>query len=142
MWAVENMLLHPESSMVCVDVWITWPEYDGRTNYNYEEVFDANVKGLTQVSKRKGPSKEVLPTLPAGSFHGCYIDGSHDEEDVLSDARLALPLMKPGAVMVFDDYEWPMGPGVKRAVDALLVEWASKVQVRHIGYQAVVQVNP
>jgi hypothetical protein len=31
---------------------------------------------------------------------------------------------------------------VKRAVDALLVEWASKVQVRHIGYQAVVQVNP
>lgn len=39
-------------------------------------------------------------------FDLVYIDGSHMRVDVLVDAVLAWPLLQPGGLMVFDDYEW------------------------------------
>ena len=142
LWAIENMLQHPDSTIVCVDTWDVWPKYDTRCNFKYEESFDHNTSGIRGLSKRKGRSSLVLPTLKPRSFHGCYIDGSHDKPDVLSDAHLVLPLMLPGAIVVFDDYQWPNGDGVRSAVDELMVEWKSMVDVLHVGYQVVFRVRP
>jgi hypothetical protein len=35
-----------------------------------------------------------------------YIDASHRAKDVLSDAVLSFDILKPGGLMVFDDYDW------------------------------------
>ena len=35
-----------------------------------------------------------------------YIDGSHDENDVLEDAVLSWRLLKEGGILIFDDYRW------------------------------------
>jgi hypothetical protein len=50
--------------------------------------------------------------------------------------------MLPGSLVVFDDYQWPEGNGVKVAVDELLTnDWKSKVDVLHVGYQVVLRVK-
>lgn len=135
LWTVENMFLDPGSRVTCVDVW-------GAA----ELLFDSNTVGIPQVVKRKGRTVDVLPTLPPKSFHGCYVDVSHEEDQTLAEARLVLPLMLPGAVVVFDDYgldgEVREYPGVKRVVDRLRGEWERVAQLKYLEYQAVFQVLP
>ena len=136
LWTVENMFFNPDSRITCIDVW----------GYSCESLFDSNTSGIPQVIKRKGGSVDVLPTLPLRSFHGCYVDTSHKEDDTLAEGRLVLPLMLPGAMIVFDDYgreslnrEYP---GVKKAVDRLRSEWAGVVELKYLEHQAVFQVLP
>lgn len=50
--------------------------------------------------------------------------------------------MLPGAVVVFDDYGWDKGDGVRRAVDRLRGEWVRAAQLTYLEYQAVFQVLP
>ena len=38
------------------------------------------------------------------NFDLIYIDASHYAPDVLSDAVLAFKLLKPGGILIFDDY--------------------------------------
>lgn len=136
LWTVENMFLDPGSRVTCVDVW----------GYSPEPLFDSNTAGIPQVIKRKGRTVDVLRTLPPRSFHGCYVDASHEEDQTLAEGRLVLPLMLPGAVVVFDDYgldgEVREYPGVKRAVDRLRGEWERAAQLKYLEYQAVFQVLP
>jgi predicted O-methyltransferase YrrM len=56
-----------------------------------------------------GKSADVLPRLMHTfelTFDFIYGDGSHDPRDVCLDGILAWSLLKPGGVMIFDDYEW------------------------------------
>lgn len=140
LWIVENVLQHPSSSLTCVDEWKVWPFHGGKVDFDYESVFDCNTLGISKIAKRKGRSEEVLPTLRPASFDGAYVDGNHDEIDVLQDARMALRLMKAGGLMVFDDYEWPRGSGVKRAMSKFLDEVGPRLEKLHCGYQLVVKV--
>ena len=50
------------------------------------------------------PSKFAMRNLPLESFDIVYIDGSHATADVLEDAVLSYRLLKPGGVLIFDDY--------------------------------------
>lgn len=72
-----------------------------------------------------------------------YIDGSHIAKDVLTDACMAWPLLKPNGVMVFDDYLWGNPRDVlhrpKAAVDAFTTLFAEELEIIHVGYQAVVR---
>jgi predicted O-methyltransferase YrrM len=58
----------------------------------------------------KGESGIILPELIAAKMHErfdlIYIDGSHRAPDVLFDAVVAFKLLKPGGLMIFDDYLW------------------------------------
>lgn len=47
-----------------------------------------------------------------------YIDASHEYEDVLHDSRAALRIVRPGGLIIWDDYQ-PAIPGVVRALDKL-----------------------
>ena len=139
LWTVENLLQTPGSRIYCVDRWEVWRNWEGGVDLDYEVNFDANTRGLEQVVKVKGESRDLLPRMSKGFFHGAYVDGSHEYGDVLLDARMVAELVRPGAVVVFDDYELPSCDGVKRAVNQLLAEWRDRVDVLHVGYQAIVR---
>jgi len=51
-----------------------------------------------------------------------YIDASHYAPDVLSDAVIAFKLLKPGGMLIFDDYLWSGDENIvyypKIAIDA------------------------
>src|SRR5437764_7667049 len=82
-WFLQNVLTHPTAAITCVDPFL-WREDEMR--------FDHNLRvagGADKVTKRKGPSQSVLPSLPRESFDLIYVDGSHAAADVLLDGVLS-----------------------------------------------------
>ena len=51
-----------------------------------------------------GRSQDLLRAMTGEPFDLVYIDASHEAADVLADAVLAWPLLKPGGFLGFDDY--------------------------------------
>jgi predicted O-methyltransferase YrrM len=140
LWITENMLLNPESTITCIDPWEPWDYHEDKRNFNYEQTFDNNTSKNIHIIKRKGKSRDILPLLPANSFHGAYLDGSHETKDVLDDIHLTLPLLQPKAILVFDDYLWRESDSVKTAVDIFLKEMRNKLSILHHGYQVICQL--
>jgi predicted O-methyltransferase YrrM len=149
LWTLDNILQGRGSEITCVDHWAQGPWLQQSA---IETRFDENVLGRTNLRKLKGRSDVVLPRLPALHFDGVYVDGSHEEDDVYRDARLCLPLLKPGAFMIFDDYEfegepsWVAEPspprqfGVNAAVTRLLRELGDDVVVLHRDWQLIARI--
>jgi predicted O-methyltransferase YrrM len=102
-----------------------------------------------RVYKYKARSTEFLGSKLAGYgrkdlYDFIYIDGSHTAKDVLTDACMAWPLLKPKGVMVFDDYLWtPNARDIlhrpKLAIDVFTNLFAEEVEFVHIGYQLVIR---
>jgi hypothetical protein len=92
--------------------------------------------------------------LAPESFDIIYINGSHRAADVLGDAVLSWELLKPGGIMIFDDYcldgsdlgpdeaALPLELVPKSAIDAFLLTYGSKLDILHRYYQVAVQKRP
>lgn len=81
--------------------------------------FLTNIAGYKNITHYVGRSDEILPLLE-GPFDVIFIDGSHRYEDVRSDAKLSLPLLKEDGIIIFHDYfDEYLTPGVKQAVTEL-----------------------
>jgi len=48
-----------------------------------------------------------------------YIDSSHEREQTIEELTAWRPVLKPGSVVIFDDFDHPDYPGVRQAVDEL-----------------------
>jgi predicted O-methyltransferase YrrM len=99
-WFLENILTHPSSAILCVDIFDR--EYETNFDYNTQH-FDGKVK------KIRAPSQLALRSLKPSSYDFAYIDGSHTSKDTLIDAVLTWDLMKPGGIIIIDDYLWENG---------------------------------
>jgi predicted O-methyltransferase YrrM len=143
LWTLDHILTGKGSSITCVDVWA--PRW--LTPTGHEERFDANTKDRSNVVKMKGMSHAILPTLPKRSFHGAYIDGSHTERDAYLDACLVWPLLRPGAFLIFDDYEGNLPPskpqqfGVRQAVDRFVAEHRDDLKILHKDWQVILRLK-
>lgn len=107
-----------------------------------------------RVYKYKATSAEFLGRKLATQIYYCkpeyvalydfiYIDGSHRAPDVLTDACMAWPLLKPKGLMVFDDYMWGDPRDAlhrpKIAIDAFTNIFGETAEIIHVGYQLVVR---
>lgn len=154
LWLLENILTDPDSSIEVVDTFEGSPEHAemGIDTSDLYGTFARNVAAhRAKVTTNVGPSAEVLralylrDTLPfRPRYDFVYLDGSHRAADVLEDAVLAWPMVRPGGLMVFDDYEWnqfrsdsPMHP--KPGVDAFLRANAFGYSEVYRGYQLAVR---
>jgi hypothetical protein len=63
----------------------------------------------------------------AGRVAVLHIDGNHSEPAVAADAAAWTPLVIPGGWIIFDDYEWAFGDGVKRVADAFVADNAHRI---------------
>lgn len=139
-WMLDHLLLHPESRLYCLDTFEGGIEHSAKQLKNLEQHFRQNI-ALTgkaqQVETLVGRSDDGLVQLLARKIQAdfIYVDGSHKAADVLTDAVLAWKLLKPGGLMVFDDYLWPLYQdqpllNPKMAIDAFIN--CHMNQVRHI----------
>ena len=64
----------------------------------------------------RAPSEEIVRHAAHGTHRFVHIDASHLYEHVVADIAAARTLLKPGGVVVFDDYRAPHTPGVAAAV--------------------------
>ena len=92
-----------------------------------EAVFDRNTAAFkARIKKHKGYSYDQLPRLrAAGSqFDVAFVDGSHFSDDIYVDTFYAWAMLKPGGVLIWDDYLWseyanPLGDP-RAAIDRFL----------------------
>jgi SAM-dependent methyltransferase len=157
-WLLENVLQHESSRLTVVDpfdysgqVGVVPPELVaiGATGATIEARFDENmqVSGAShRVTKIVGRSQSALRALPLESYDAVYVDGSHATSDVLEDAVLSWRLVKPGGLVLFDDYyETPGDPALspKRAIDAFLDSFAGAYEeIDRAGQQLVIARRP
>ena len=82
----------------------------------------ARFKGRPEYAQRivqhRANSRRFDPAPFARQVDLVYIDASHKFEDVLHDSRLGLAMLKPGGVMLWDDYHVNSLP-VAEALDVL-----------------------
>jgi predicted O-methyltransferase YrrM len=98
-WMLENILTDPTSRLTGLDVFSGTVKE--RCLKNLERTGAAG-RTTTIIE----PSQVSLRKLPLESFDVIYIDGSHATSDVLEDAVLSYRLLKPGGLLIFDDYRW------------------------------------
>ena len=75
----------------------------------------------------KGLSQTVINTFPDASFDFIYIDADHGYAAVCNDIAAAVPKLKPGGILAFNDFaiigRWGFGTfGVKKAVSEFAVQ--------------------
>lgn len=136
-WFLENILTHPDARITCVDLF-SEARWDLRFDHN------VRVSGLgAKVTKLTGRSDLLLPGLPRASFDAIYVDGSHEAAAVLLDAVLSWTLLKPGGLLLFDDYRWdsekPSWQRPEMAVDLFLETLAGRFELIHKEYQVAIR---
>lgn len=96
-----------------------------------------------------GNSSSQLNRQPNRSFDWLYIDGDHSYKGVRRDAEAALKKIKPGGVLVFNDYTmWSPGEAVPYGVVACVNELVNEgldmlgVALTHTGYLDVALQAP
>ena len=149
-WIAENMMQDGDY-LRCIDTWEGGEEHGEEDMSEVEERFRANLIVATEkfperrIFQSKGTSVARLAQLQGKTmFDFIYIDGSHVAKDVLTDACMAWPLLKPKGLMVFDDYTWsPNARDIlhrpKIAIDAFTNIFAEEVEIVHLGYQLIVR---
>jgi Methyltransferase domain len=58
----------------------------------------------TETVIHAGPSQQTLPAVPDRLFDMIYVDAQHTFNEVKADAILAERKLKPGGILVFNDY--------------------------------------
>lgn len=123
--------------LTCVDAWFD-PEVEKR--------FDANTAEMLRLTKNKAKIFDFCSANAvrmASYFDAIYIDGDHQAKAVIADACLSWHMLKPGGILIFDDYPWqqpdasklPPGPGI----DAFLTCWINDLQLLHKDWQVIIQ---
>lgn len=135
----------PDSHVTCVDKF----GGGGPRGMEREARFDRNVAAYgSRVRKISNRSVTVLRTLrdEDASFDVIYVDGSHRRDDVMVDCLLSWPLLRPGGIMILDDYLYeldkPPADRPRDAIDAFLGWHADELVELSRGYQIVVRRRP
>ena len=136
LWMLENILTDSSSAATAIDM---FPE-------DLEERFRANLmlSGLAdKVTVIKGTSQQQLRKLPLNSFDVIYIDGSHVARHVFVDAALSWELLRPGGLLIFDDYlymlQGPLDQRPKISIDSFIQAFGDELEVVLSDYQIVVR---
>lgn len=144
-WLAENILTHPDSRIYCIDPWMSMENFP----FDYvcaEARFDHN-KSVCQNGDRIIKMRGTLATLHQDylpdNLDFIYIDGSHEARDVMTDFVLAFPLLKPGGILIFDDYNWdeyPQHEYPKAAIDFITHAWGPLLEsVEYNEWQCIVR---
>lgn len=123
----------PEGHLTCVDTF-EGPSPDAWTLLGLEQRFRHNMWRCTRLDVRVGPSRRELLGLVPESFDIVYVDGSHEAADVLGDLVMCWALLRPGGVLLCDDYRGPFA-GVTAAADAFLACVGDAADVLRDDYQ-------
>jgi predicted O-methyltransferase YrrM len=143
-WMLENMLPY-DGSIMCVDTFKGSEEHTNIEIGDLFKIFESNTESVRKeyqsVCAFEGKSYDRLAHLIDEDywFDFIYIDGSHAAPDVMTDACMAWGMLKPGGIMLFDDYLWTDMPALlhrpKIAIDYFSTLFAEQSQLVLLGEQ-------
>ncbi len=134
-----------EVFIVCVDTWLGGLDHllldEWRGQLRMSEGMPGIYKVFLANIVRAGLTERIVPfaqtsTTAAAFLLRCgvqvdllHIDASHEEVDVLADCRAWWKLLRPGGVMIGDDYNAAVWPGVVNAAHGFAREMGCPLQV-------------
>lgn len=141
----------PQCRLTCVDTFGGGAEHVGESEFaselpHVEQRFRANLAPFAdRVRVLAEASAAALARLATegAAYDVVLVDGSHEAEDVRLDAEGSWALLRPGGLLILDDYEWKAfddpqrtpGPGI----DAFLAAHAGEYDEVERGWQVVVK---
>lgn len=144
-WMLQNMLAD-DGTIYCLDTFKGGQEHEGMDLSRLRDVFEDNILScakqtqIVQVLENlsvKSLASLIMTERLFGLFDFIYVDGSHEIQDVITDACMAFQLLKPGGVMLFDDYEGT--EDMKTAINTFLVTHRHKCKLLTMNYQLAIQ---
>lgn len=142
-WTLENILVHPNSHLTCIDSYNT--AGTKRQQSLAQQRFLKNTQSFgnkVQLIVKDTRTALKSPTLLQQEFDFIYIDASRHSKNVLEDAILALPLLKVGGYMVFDDYTTSKDHDYvcpKKGIDAFLDIFHDELKVENTSWQVILR---
>jgi len=137
-WIMQNLLHSPESRLYCLDAWADGDGGDERFQLFLKNI--GELPGRSQIEVLRGWSHQALRVLLNRGVRAdvLYIDGGHDAPTVLRDLVTGFDLVRPGGVVICDDYLWDdpkWGGGrtlgrPKIALDAFTTIFADKLKIQ------------
>lgn len=142
----------PAAELTCVDTWQGGDEHvsgdlsSHETLGEIETKFDANLAPFAgRVRKAKLTSFAYFAQRKPSEepFDLIYVDGSHFADDVMIDALKSFEALKPGGLLIFDDYLWDYYPckldGPAAAINAFLALKRGKYRLVAVYAQLIIQ---
>jgi len=139
----DNVLDHANSSLTCVDPFLTLDNNDHKKYLinNEEENFDYNIsicKNSEKISVFKITSDEFFK-VNTKMYDFIYIDGSHQCENIIRDMANSFGALKQNGIMWMDDYKGGDNNRIKNTMDKCLEKIKGQYEVIHIGYQLAIR---
>lgn len=140
-WLQENIFTHPDSMLDCVDIWQDAGVYGPVPMSDVERRFRANTKEFKNLTIKKMHTAKYLRDARPADF--IYVDADHTAAGCLVDGVLSHLLLRPGGIIIFDDYLWAglaHAPNVCRgAIDAFMECFAEMYDVLYLGKQVILR---
>lgn len=156
-WMLENVLTYPKSKIITIDIQNVRSYKKGQLPFEFGEeltlTLEQNLKPYidrNQCEFFETDSKSFLKKLFSGSlnskfipkdvegniFDFIYLDGCHDPDYVMFESSLCFDLLKPGGVMLFDDYGWG---NCRFGVESFLKCYEGKINVIFKDWQVLIE---
>lgn len=106
-WMLENVLKHPHSHAYCIDPWLATRKIPPADMDKKYQLTKENLKPYLErgrVTIYRDKSENRLPRFPDAMFDIIHVDGDHEYPGVKLDQELGWTKLRPGGIMVFDDY--------------------------------------
>jgi len=128
-WFLRYLLSHPNSSLISIDTWSDQrdpasysptgdPLSDQVPNEITKQTFLSNIQHVTNGNKVSALATDsatglslLLLSSRVFSFDFIYVDASHRASEIFIDVSLAWRLLRPGGLMLLDDYQFPAARG-------------------------------
>lgn len=101
-WFADSVLTGRNSWLTCIDPWVG--------PYSSEAIYQRwrrNTAGL-RIELHRATSRDALARiwLSGQRYDWAYVDGSHEAADCLADLCVTWALLRPGGLLIADDYAW------------------------------------
>lgn len=141
----DNLLDHPDSSLTCVDPFLTIDTNDHKDLLtNGEELnFDHNIKICKNTNKiiiNKITSDKFFETNDK-IFNFIYIDGCHENDYITRDMENSFKALESGGIMWMDDYGGGSKVPIRYTMDKFLEKYAGQYELIYKGWQLAIRKN-
>lgn len=143
LWWLENIVTGEAAKLFAVE---PWRDKIGPNLAVFREMgFDSH---RLRVFLERAQTALVADWAKHPIFDFAYLDGGKDADSVLQNSVLTWLALKPGGIMIWDDYRWEWRPDVvspkcehppKIGIDAFLAAHVDKFEELHRGWQVIIR---
>ncbi len=139
----DNLLDNTESSLTCVDPFMTINDNDHSNLLmnNEERNFDYNIthcKNSQKINVHKITSDDFFK-INTKTYNFIYIDGCHLPEFIIRDMENSFSVLDKNGIMWMDDYGGGDGIKIRNTMNGFLEKYKGQYQIIHSGYQLAIR---